>query len=111
MRKNIFKALDLVPMGALTRELLSYEAGENGYTVIRLVGKKGPGATLHTHPHLQFVYILKGKLALQVGEEKAWLEPGDTVQIESGVPHGVVEFAEDSEWLEFFTPEREDFKA
>ena len=111
MKYNSFKHLDDYVMGpTIKRELLGYQEGENGYTVNRLYAPKGPGAAPHSHPHLQFIYMLKGKGDFLVGDEVVTVNPGDTIQIDSNVPHTFVSFAEDSEWLEFFTPEREDFK-
>lgn len=111
MKLNLFKSLDHYAMGPLVkRELLGYQEGENGYTVNRLYAPAGPGSPLHSHPHLQFNYMLKGKGTFQVGEETITMVPGDTLQIDSNIPHTFLSFEEDSEWLEFFTPEREDFK-
>ena len=43
------------------------------------------------------------------GEEEQMLQAGDTVQIDANVPHTFTSIEEDAEWLEFFTPVREDF--
>lgn len=111
MKLNLFKELPLYPMGpAVKRELIAYQEGENGYTVNRLIAPAGAGAPLHSHPHLQFNYMISGCGEFQVGDETVTLKAGDTLQIDSNVPHTFNSFSEPTEWLEFFTPVREDFK-
>ncbi len=90
-------------------ERLCYDETGSTYTLNRLTAEKGPGAPLHSHPHRQIDYVVKGGGVFQVGEEKMTLKAGDTVQIEPNVPHTFTEFDEDTVFLEFFTPVREDF--
>lgn len=110
MKINVCKDLPEISMGGnVTRKLLAYQEGENGYTVNYLKAKAGDTAPLHSHPHLQVVYMMEGEGVFHVGEETMTLTPGDVVQIDSNVPHTFDSFSKDSIWLEFFTPVREDF--
>ena len=95
---------------AVTRKLLAYQPGENGYTVNLMSARAGAGAPAHSHPHLQVVYVLSGKGDFFCDGEEKTLGAGDVVQIDANLPHTFNSFAEDTVWLEFFTPERLDFK-
>ena len=41
----------------------------------------------HEHPGIEFLYVISGKLALQVGEEEPELGEGDAIYFDSAVPH------------------------
>jgi transcriptional regulator with XRE-family HTH domain len=41
----------------------------------------------HLHPGFEFLYVLKGRLALRVGNEEQMLEAGDSVYFDSAVLH------------------------
>jgi len=43
---------------------------------------------LHQHAGVEFIYVLKGKLALKVGAEQEFLEAGDSLYFDSQLPHG-----------------------
>jgi transcriptional regulator with XRE-family HTH domain len=43
---------------------------------------------LHQHPGVEFIYVLKGKLALKVGAEEEILDAGDSLYFDSLSPHG-----------------------
>jgi transcriptional regulator with XRE-family HTH domain len=42
----------------------------------------------HQHPGVEFLYLLSGKLALQIGEKEPELAEGDAIYFDSAVPHG-----------------------
>jgi quercetin dioxygenase-like cupin family protein len=42
----------------------------------------------HQHPGGEFIYVLGGTLAVQIGEEEHTLEARDSVYFDSGTPHG-----------------------
>ncbi|HCA34158.1 MAG TPA: hypothetical protein DEP00_03550 [Lachnospiraceae bacterium] len=112
MKYNLYADQPWLPMdpnGHANRHLLAFDDGENGYTLNYLKADPKCAANIHKHPHKQFVYILKGSGNFQCGDEFKTLKAGDTVQIDSNVMHGFVSFDENCEWLEFFTPHREDF--
>src|SRR5262249_3875283 len=43
---------------------------------------------LHQHEGVEFIYVLKGRLALKVGNELEYLEAGDSLYFDSQLPHG-----------------------
>lgn len=82
----------------------------DGYTVAYMHSVSGDGGGLHSHPHAQFIYVIKGVGAFQVGETIVETTANQGVRVEPGIPHGVYRVDEEMIWLEFFTPEREDIK-
>jgi transcriptional regulator with XRE-family HTH domain len=43
---------------------------------------------IHQHSGVEFIYVLKGKLALKVGADMEYLEAGDSLYFDSQMPHG-----------------------
>ena len=43
---------------------------------------------LHQHAGVEFIYVLKGKLALKVGTEVEFFEAGDSLYFDAQLPHG-----------------------
>ena len=43
---------------------------------------------LHEHAGVEFIYVLKGRLALKVGTNEEVLEAGDSLYFDSLLPHG-----------------------
>lgn len=41
----------------------------------------------HAHPGIEFLYLISGKLALQVGEDEPELAEGDAIYFDSTIPH------------------------
>ena len=41
----------------------------------------------HDHPGVEFLYVLKGTLHLQIGEEQQVLQACDAIYFDSSVPH------------------------
>lgn len=79
--------------------------------LVELVWKKGMVGDLHSHPHRQAGYVVKGSFEGTVAGEKAVLRQGDCYYTENGVPHGLVALEDDSVLLDVFTPRRDDFLA
>ncbi len=103
-----------------TRDQFAPETLENGVVrtvkgcigdlmVVELRWKRGMEGAVHTHPHRQCSYILKGVFEASVGGEKKLLSAGECVYVEAGVPHGMLARSEDGVLLDIFTPMREDF--
>lgn len=46
--------------------------------------KVGP----HQHQGVEFIFVLKGRLALKVGRETEFLDAGDSLHFDSHLPHG-----------------------
>jgi transcriptional regulator with XRE-family HTH domain len=42
----------------------------------------------HQHAGVEFLYLISGKLALQIGDNEPELAEGDAIYFESAVPHG-----------------------
>ncbi len=70
--------------------------------------EKGAVGPLHSHPHEQVSYILKGSFEVTIDGDKEILSAGDTFYAGPDVLHGVVAL-EDAVILDVFTPQREDF--
>jgi len=41
----------------------------------------------HQHPGAEFIYIVKGRLVVSIGEDEIALAEGDAMQFDSGAPH------------------------
>ncbi|RXH58583.1 cupin domain-containing protein [Granulicella sibirica] len=63
----------------------------------------------HSHPHGQLVYVVKGKIRVDVGGKAFDVAAGDSFVVEGGVPHQASAL-EASEVLDIFTPIREDYR-
>jgi quercetin dioxygenase-like cupin family protein len=62
----------------------------------------------HSHPHDQMVYIIKGRLLFQCGDQQFEARAGDSFVVRGGVEHGA-RALEASVVLDVFTPYREDY--
>ena len=82
-------------------------AGEQGMLVWWSM-QAGAHIAAHQHTNEQIVWMLKGRMAFRIGEERRTCGPGDIAVIPSGVEHeGWIE--EDTEVIDVFAPPREDF--
>ena len=70
--------------------------------------RKGAILPLHSHPHEQTGYLVKGQIRLTVGVEVYDVRPGDSWCIPGDVPH-CAEIIEESVAVEVFSPVREDY--
>jgi len=43
---------------------------------------------LHQHAGVEFIYVIRGKLGLRMGDEEYVLEMGDSIYFDSHLPHG-----------------------
>ncbi len=77
--------------------------------VAELLWNKGMVGDVHTHPHRQCCYIIKGKFESELDGEKRILEAGDCVYVEANVPHGLVALEDDCVMIDIFTPMRDDW--
>lgn len=92
-------------VGGVSRRVLSY-SGE--LMTVEVAFEAGAVGAVHTHPHTQCSYVLSGRFSYNVEEEAVVLEPGDSIVVPSGLPHGTV-CLEKGVLLDIFTPMREDF--
>jgi len=70
--------------------------------------KKGAVIKLHTHPHEQNGYLVKGHMRLEIEGLSSEVFPGDSWSVPGGVIHGG-DVYEDAVAIEVFTPVREDY--
>lgn len=77
--------------------------------VAELVWQKGMEGAVHTHPHCQCGYVLKGSFEADINGEKQILGPGECFYVEANVPHGLTALEDDGVILDIFTPMRKDF--
>jgi quercetin dioxygenase-like cupin family protein len=68
----------------------------------------GSDLPVHSHPHEQTGYLVRGHILVKIGEEQYDARPGDSWCIPGGVPHGA-KILEDSVAIEIFSPVREDY--
>jgi len=71
---------------------------------------KGAILPLHSHPHEQIGYLVKGQIRLTFGAEVHDVLPGDSWCIPGDVLH-CAEIIEESVAVEVFSPVREDYLA
>ena len=91
--------------GGVTRRILSYD--ENLMSV-EVSFETGAVGAEHTHPHTQCSYVLSGRFSYSVEGEAVELNPGDSIVVPSGLPHGTV-CLDKGVLLDIFTPMRADF--
>ncbi len=76
--------------------------------MVEFVLQKDAILPLHSHPHEQIGYLVKGQIRLTIGTAVHEVLPGDSWCIRSGVLHGA-EIIEESVAVEVFSPVREDY--
>lgn len=69
---------------------------------------KGWVGTVHSHPHEQIVYVVRGHLRVTCQGKTFDARAGDTFVVRGGVEHGA-SAAEDSLVIDVFAPCREDY--
>ena len=72
----------------ITYEHLTIKFPKKDFEVITHVIPAGHRSDVRTHAGDEFGYVLRGKLILQVEEQKYELSVGDAYQIHGGDPHG-----------------------
>jgi transcriptional regulator with XRE-family HTH domain len=70
-------------------ESLDYQASERRFNsyLAEFYPTPADGARSHAHPGFEFVYVLTGRLGLQIDDEEHSLDAGDSIYFDSGVPH------------------------
>ncbi len=85
-------------------------ADDEGYTLTKMSALPCRGPAPHSHPHKQLVYVLRGAGAMLVGDALIEVHAGSVVAVPPDVPHIMHHVTEPTEWLEYFTPGREDWR-
>ncbi|WP_088831165.1 cupin domain-containing protein [Paenibacillus tyrfis] len=83
-----------------------FEPG-SGIMMMEVHFEEGAEGYVHSHPHEQLSYCLKGRLEFTVDGETKVVVAGETIYIPSGAKHGC-RALEASALLDSFTPVRED---
>jgi quercetin dioxygenase-like cupin family protein len=52
--------------------------------------KAGEGAKVHSHPHEQIVFMLKGRMKVKTEGKETVIGPGEAAMFAPDVPHGTV---------------------
>ena len=98
--------LPLIPLGGgLSRRVL---AQNEDMMAVEVTFEKGAVGAIHTHPHTQITYVLRGRFEATLGNTTKILEVGDSYLTTPNLPHGVL-CLEEGALLDVFTPRREDF--
>lgn len=93
--------------GNCRRTILSYNA--ELMTVKIIFDEITVDVKLHSHPHVQSTYVLKGSFRFFIEEKEYLMKAGDSILFESNIPHGCVALEKNSQLLDTFTPMRQDF--
>jgi quercetin dioxygenase-like cupin family protein len=95
------------PEAGMVRQVLAHN---DHLMLIRHFFEKGWVGARHSHPHEQLVYIIRGKLKVDIDGKKPFeVESGESFVVDGGVEHQATAL-EESEVLDVFTPLREDYK-
>ncbi len=70
--------------------------------------QKGARGNLHSHPHRQITYVVKGTFEFTIDGEVTVVGQGDGVYLPGDSMHGVLAL-EEGILVDVFTPTREDF--
>ena len=75
---------------AFAFESLDYPATERRFNayLAEFLPVSSSGTRLHTHTGVEFMYIITGTLAIQIGENSHTLVAGDSIYFDGTVPHG-----------------------
>src|SRR6202035_339568 len=93
------------PESGLTRRVLAYN---DKLFLAEHHMVKGWVGTMHSHPHDQIVYVVRGHLRVNCLGKTFELHTGDTFVVRGGVQHGASAM-EESLVIDVFTPCREDY--
>ncbi len=91
--------------GGVKRRILAHD---KDMMAVEVEFEKGAVGAMHTHPHVQISYVLRGRFLATLGDVEKEIGVGDTYYTTPDLPHGVV-CLEEGALLDIFTPEREDF--
>jgi quercetin dioxygenase-like cupin family protein len=93
------------PETGLLRQVLAYS---RNMMLVRHLMEKGWAGARHSHPHEQLVYVIRGHLRFQSGDQVFDVRSGESFVVPGGREHQASAL-EESEVLDVFTPYREDY--
>ena len=95
------------PEPGLTRKVMAYN---DKLFLAEHQMSKGWVGSVHSHPHEQIVYVVRGHLKVTCQGKTFEMRAGDSFVVRGGVEHGASAL-EDSLVIDVFTPCREDYLA
>jgi quercetin dioxygenase-like cupin family protein len=98
-------AKESAPEPGLTRRILAYN---DKLFLAEHQMVEGWVGTLHSHPHEQLVYVVRGHLKVSCQGQTVDVRTGDSFLVRGGIEHGA-SAVEDSVVIDVFTPSREDY--
>jgi len=93
------------PEQGLQRQVLAFNPN---LMLVRHLMEKGWQGALHSHPHDQLVYVVRGHVRFTGGSSTIEAAAGDSFIVPGGVDHQASAL-EESEVLDVFNPYREDY--
>ena len=99
------KGKESMPESGLKRRVLAYN---DKLFLAEHEMVKGWVGTVHSHPHEQIVYVVRGHIRVTCQGNAFDVRTGDTFVVRGGVQHGASAI-EDSRVVDVFTPCREDY--
>ncbi|KRM12138.1 cupin domain-containing protein [Paucilactobacillus suebicus] len=95
------------------REVLAHEGKLMNVKVFFKHATPNDEIPVHNHVHEQTTYVLKGSFKFEIrgenGPDVQEVHQGDSIYFPSNVYHGCIPLEDDSQLLDSFTPQREDF--
>lgn len=88
----------------LSRQTISGEKG----TMAQFAARRGGAADRHSHVSEEYLWITSGALKFTFDDREVVVKAGEVLVIPPNVPHSIV-VLEDSQFIEFFAPVREDW--
>jgi unsaturated pyranuronate lyase len=104
---NGFSSLNMLPEEKVTEKITRRILVGDKEMMVFWKMQPGAHAALHSHPHEQMFWIIKGKMDFRLGNERRICGPGDLGVIPGGVEHEAW-FPEETEVVDIFSPVRED---
>lgn len=99
-------AKSIQPLPGLTRKTL---ATSQSMMLCEFTFEAHVEIPIHTHPHEQVGYLVKGHVEMTIDGKKNELKQGDSYCAPSNVPHGALTL-EPSVIVDTFYPPREDYR-
>lgn len=93
------------PEPGLLRQVMSHTPE---MMLVRHTMEAGWSGARHSHPHLQLIYVVSGRIALTTPLGTIELRAGDSTMVPGGVEHQATAPVA-SEVLDVFTPGRQDY--
>lgn len=95
------------PEPGMVRQVLAHN---RQLMLVRHFFEKGWVGARHSHPHEQLVYVVNGKIHVDVDGRTFDVGAGESFVVDGGVEHQAWAL-EESEVLDVFTPMRDEYKA